>query len=216
MLRSTAHNDYKMKKLIATFCLAGSLGLLSCKHEVRTSTDVGSRPLSQEELIARGKYLTTIGACHDCHSPKIMTPEGPEPDTSRLLSGHPRNEQLPPLPRGEEWVSFSSNLTAFVGPWGVSYAANLTPHETGTGNWTFEQFKTAIRKGKYKGLEGGRDLLPPMPWTMYRTMTDEDLLAVFTFLKSIKPVDNLVPSPLSPNQLTTANTIAKKIISKQR
>lgn len=199
-----------MKKLIVMLCLAGSFGFFSCKHEVKTRTSKDSPLLSREELITRGKYLTTIGACHDCHSPKIMTPHGPELDTTRLLSGHPRNEQLPPLPKGGEWVSFSANLTAFVGPWGVSYAANLTPHETGTGNWTFEQFKTAIRKGKYKGLEGGRDLLPPMPWTMYRSMTDDDLLAVFTFLKSIKAVNNLVPSPVSHDQLVTANTIAGK------
>ncbi len=157
--------------------------------------------LSQEELIKRGQYLTTIGACHDCHSPKIMTPQGPEPDPSRLLSGHPQGTKIPTIKGNEDWILFSQDLTAFVGPWGVSYAANLTPDDTGTGNWTFEQFKTALRKGKYKGLENGRDLLPPMPWQMYRNFTDEDMLAIFTYLRSLPKVNNLVPYPVSPDKL---------------
>ena len=96
---------------------------------------------------------------------------------------------------------FNMNLTAFVGPWGLSYAANLTPDDTGIGAWTFENFLTAIRKGKYKGLEGSRDLLPPMPWQMYRNMTDDDLKAVFTYLKSLPPISNIVPAPKSPTDI---------------
>ncbi len=157
--------------------------------------------LSQEALIKRGQYLTTIGACHDCHSPKIMTPQGPEPDPSRLLSGHPQNEKIPTIKGNEDWILFSQGLTAFVGPWGVSYAANLTPDDTGTGNWTFEQFQTALRKGKYKGLENGRDLLPPMPWQMYRNFTDEDMMAIFTYLRSLPKVNNLVPHPITHDKL---------------
>lgn len=176
------------------------LFLISCSQGT-TETDQTVPELSQEELIKRGMYLTTIGACHDCHSPKIMTPLGPEPDPNRLLSGHPMGEKIPPTTIQEDWILFSANLTAFVGPWGVSYAANLTPDDTGIGNWSFEQFKTAIRKGKYKGLEGSRDLLPPMPWQMYRNFTDDDLKAVFTYLKSLKPINNLVPAPIAPNDM---------------
>jgi mono/diheme cytochrome c family protein len=136
------------------------LALASCKQ----ASGPAAPALSQQELIKRGEYLMTIGACHDCHSPKIMTPEGPMPDPTRLLSGHPKDEKIAAIEGQENWILFSENLTAFVGPWGVSFSANLTPDDTGTGNWTFEQFKTALRKGKYKGLETGRDLLPPMPW----------------------------------------------------
>ncbi|HEU5290915.1 MAG TPA: diheme cytochrome c-553 [Cyclobacteriaceae bacterium] len=160
--------------------------------------------LSQEELIKRGLYLTTIGACNDCHSPKVMTPHGPEIDSDRLLSGHPMNEEIPEIRDNKDWILFSPGLTAFVGEWGVSYAANLTPDDTGTGNWTFEQFKTAIRKGKYKGMEGSRDLLPPMPWVMYKNFTDEDLKAIFTYLRSIKPVHNIVPAPIAPEDLVAS------------
>ncbi len=158
---------------------------------------------SQEALIKRGKYLMVTSACHDCHSPKVMTPQGPVIDSARLLSGHPKENPVPKIILSNDWIMFNNELTAFVGPWGLSFAANLTPHDTGTGTWSFEQFKTAIRKGKFKGLEGSRSLLPPMPWEMYRSFTDEDLLAIFTYLKSIKPVDNLVPYPIAPNDLVS-------------
>jgi len=174
--------------------------LIACDSQKENKLTGATQPeLSQQELIKRGKYLVTIGACHDCHSPK--TADGLELDTTRLLSGHPKNEKLPPIVSSKDWVMFGMGLTSFVGPWGVSFSANLTPHETGTGNWTFEQFKTAIRKGKYKGLEGTRDLLPPMPWQMYKSMTDDDLKAVFSYLQSLPPIDNLVPTPISPNEL---------------
>ena len=191
-------------KILSALMLAGSIALTNCSRPAKQEEPQPKKQvLSQEQLVARGKYLTTIGGCNDCHSPKIMTPAGPEPDPTRLLSGHPQNEKLSKIIKTNDWLLFNNTLTAFVGPWGVSYAANLTPDDTGIGNWKFEQFLTAIRKGKYKGLEGGRPLLPPMPWQMYRTMTDEDLLAVFTYLKSLPPVDNLVPSPISPDNLIT-------------
>jgi hypothetical protein len=191
-------------KILSALIMTIALAFSGCSRPVEQDVPVQKQAeLSKEQLVARGKYLTTIGGCNDCHSPKIMTPTGPEPDTARLLSGHPQNESLSPIIKTNDWMLFNNSLTAFVGPWGLSYAANLTPDETGIGNWKFEQFVTAIRKGKYKGLEGGRPLLPPMPWQMYRAMTDEDLLAVFTYLKSLPPVDNLVPAPISPDNLIT-------------
>lgn len=185
-----------MKTLI--YLMISIMVFVACKPANEPSAKV---ELSQEALIKRGQYLTTIGACHDCHSPKIMTPQGPEPDPLRLLSGHPQNEKIPTIKGNEDWILFSQGLTAFVGPWGVTYSANLTPDDTGTGNWTFEQFQTALRKGKYKGLENGRDLLPPMPWQMYRNFTDEDLMAIFTYLQSLPKVNNLVPYPIAPDKL---------------
>lgn len=81
---------------------------------------------------------------------------------------------------------------------GGSFAANITSAETGIGNWTKEQFFGAIRKGKYKGLEGSRPLLPPMPWQVYRNMTDTDLNAIFAYLQTTKPIENIVPAPIAP------------------
>ena len=144
----------------------------------------------------------TIG-CGDCHSPKIMTDRGPVPDTTRELSGHPADQPLPPVDKShlKTWVLFNPIFTASVGPWGVSYAANLTSDESGIGNWTEEQWLTAIRKGKYKGMESNRDLLPPMPWPNFAKMNDDDLKAIFVYLKSTKPVKNVVPPARSLDQL---------------
>ncbi|HEY5744850.1 MAG TPA: c-type cytochrome [Chryseolinea sp.] len=202
------------KSLIAASLLTASV-FMGCQPE-RKQTAAASdeyeiadtpKPVpvpTKDELIQRGKYLVTVGGCNDCHSPKVMTDHGPAPDPTLLLSGHQRKEKLPPMGKNagkNGWVLFSMNTTAFVGPWGLSYAANLTPDDTGIGAWSFENFLTAIRKGKSKGQEGNRDLLPPMPWPMYANMTDEDLLAVFTYLKSIPPVENLVPTPVPPTEL---------------
>lgn len=184
--------------LIGTLTLACSTKQKNIEEYPEFNEPAGTEILSEAELIKRGSYLVTIAGCNDCHSPKIMTPHGPEPDPSRLMSGHPDDGAPPPAMGSNGWLLFSPGLTAFVGPWGVSYAANLTPDDSGIGAWTFENFKTAIRKGKLKGLEGSRDLLPPMPWQMYRNMSDEDLNSVFHYLKSLPPVKNLVPAPKAP------------------
>lgn len=170
------------------------------KTEVKVVPD-----MSREQLLQRGAYLVNTSACHDCHSPKVMTPLGPEPDPERLLSGYPSDKPMPTIKTEtlNDWVLFNQDLTSAVGPWGVSFAANITADETGIGNWTEEQFLTALKKGKYKGLEGSRSLLPPMPWQVYRNMNDTDLKAIFAYLKSTKPVRNIVPSPVSPDQIGT-------------
>ena len=145
--------------------------------------------------VARGKYLVTIGGCNDCHTPLKMGPNGPEPDMSRMLSGHPADVTLPaapPLQGG--WLSVST-MTAWSGPWGTSYTRNLTPDkETGLGAWTEQQFMDTIRNGRHQGR--GRQLLPPMPWQNYAQMTDPDLKAVFAYLRSIPPISNKVPDPV--------------------
>lgn len=192
-----------MKQNLIIVAVAVLLAACNTGNEKKNVPESGMSTVKDStEMIKRGGYLVTIGACHDCHSPKVMTPEGPRIDTSRLLSGHPSEQPVPDIPQNaRQWVLFDMGLTTFVGPWGVSFAANLTPDDTGIGNWTFEQFETAIRRGKSKGLETNREILPPMPWEMYKHLTDEDLRAIFVYLKSIKPVDNAVPAPIPPNRL---------------
>ncbi len=148
-------------------------------------------------LVERGKYLVTIMSCNDCHSPKKFGPQGPQPDPDRLLSGHPSDLLLPKVDttRIGPWVWFNDQNTAFVGPWGASFAANLTPDPTGTGTWSEGQFRKAMREGKYKGLDKGRPLLPPMPWPSYTQLTDADLKAIFAYLRTVKPIRNIPPPP---------------------
>ena len=96
---------------------------------------------------------------------------------------------------------FYPDLTAAAGPWGVSFAANLTPDETGIGNWTEDQFRKALTEGKLKGIDGGRQLLPPMPWTNYKALTNDEVHAIFFYLKSLKPIRNIVPMPITPDKM---------------
>lgn len=174
---------------------------ISCnkKNNETTSEDLVPATVALDTL-ARGKYLVDTNGCHDCHSPKRMTEKGLELIPDRILSGHPADEPLAPydIETAKSYVLFTPGLTAAIGPWGTSFAANLTPDDTGIGTWTNDQFFTAIRKGLYKGLEGSRPLLPPMPWEHYANFTDEDLSCIFVYLKNLDPVENIVPAPIPP------------------
>jgi mono/diheme cytochrome c family protein len=158
--------------------------------------------------IARGKYLVTTGGCNDCHTPWHLGPSGPEPDMSRMLSGHPESLVIeqPPAPPSDPWESSATHThTAHSGPWGVSFTANLTPDpETGLGKWTLATFTQTIRTGRHLGR--GRKILPPMPIPMYRNFNDEDMAAIFAYLQSIPPVKNRVPEPLPPASSPTPAT----------
>jgi len=144
--------------------------------------------------VDRGKYLVTSIGCDDCHTPFKMGANGPEPDMSRRLSGHPEDMKLPPPPKPQgPWLrAFAATNTAWAGPWGISYTANLTPDQnTGLGVWTEEMFVAAIRDGKHMGK--GRPILPPMPWQAFRNFSDDDLKAIFAFLRTLTPITNHVP-----------------------
>jgi len=150
--------------------------------------------------VERGRYLVSVLACNDCHTPKKMTDKGPVLDESRLLSGHPESAKLPPppaLPAGPWNVVASWDLTAWSGPWGISYPMNLTPDEhTGIGSWSEETLIKAIRTGKHMGVS--REILPPMPWEVYRNLSDEDLKAVHAYLRTIPAIKNQIPDPVPP------------------
>ena len=163
---------------------------------------------STADKIARGKYLVTTSGCNDCHTPWKMGERGPEPDMSRMLSGHPETFALPPAPpaQGPWIVAAAATNTAWAGPWGVSFTANLTPDpETGLGKWTQRNFTETIRTGRHMGR--GRQILPPMPIPMYKNFTDADLEAIFSFLQSIPAVKNRVPEPLPPAVPVAAKTL---------
>jgi mono/diheme cytochrome c family protein len=150
--------------------------------------------------VQRGEYLVTVGGCNDCHTPLKMGPNGPEPDMSRMLSGHPESFPVsePAKNSSEQWMMTSNATgTAYSGPWGVSFTANLTPDEnTGLGIWTEDMFIKALRTGRHMGAS--RQILPPMPWANYGKMNDDDLKAVYAYLRTIPAVHNRVPDPLPP------------------
>jgi len=150
------------------------------------------------DRIERGRYLVQTTGCADCHTPLKPGPRGPEPDAARSLAGHPEDLVMPPLPvlpAGPWQVLSSATNTAWAGPWGVSFTANLTPDpETGLGRWREQDFVQTLRTGRHLGR--GRPLLPPM--AAYGQMAEADLKAMFAYLRTLPPVRNRVPAPLPP------------------
>lgn len=182
--------------IISVFCVL-LLIQVGCTQEVKNKT------LTNEEMVALGKYIVSTSGCDDCHTPKIFTERGPIFDTTRSLSGYPGGE-IPSLDVNmigpEKWIATDKHLGMWVGPWGVSYSANLTPDTaTGIGVVTEEMFLKTLKEGKLKGMM--RPLLPPMPWQVYGMKTDQDIKAIYAYLRTIKPIHNVVPQPVPPDKL---------------
>ncbi len=190
-----------MKNRLLPLFAATVLVLTSCTKNV--AVDDEKKPMAvrdSAEMVEYGKYLVTITGCNDCHTPKKMGARGPELVMEQLLSGYQANRPVAQFNEEKAMQGFAQmneDMTAAAGPWGISFAANLTPHESGIGNWTFEQFKKALTQGKAKGMDNGRMLLPPMPWFNYAEMKDDDVRAIYLYLQSVKPVDNTPPPPVA-------------------
>jgi len=175
-----------------------TLTLLALGASAAVAADGAAKP--DPAKVERGKMLVTFGGCNDCHTPFKMGEHGPEPDMTRMLSGHPQQMVMPPaptLPAGPWIGSIGATFTAWAGPWGTSFTANLTPDaDTGLGKWSEADFIATVRNGRHLGR--GRELLPPMPWQNVASLSDDDVKAVFAYLQSIPPVKNRVPDPIPP------------------
>lgn len=200
-----------MKRTMVLFIAATGIAMaISCntgkkeeagKEEKTASTQPAA--MTPEQMVERGEYLVNSMACEDCHTPKLLGPNGPTPDMERRFGGHPADIKLAPVDLAvlKDYVLFNQHNTAVIGPWGASFAANISSDPTGIGNWQEENFITAIREGKNKGMMNGRTLLPPMPWQYFKNLNDDDLKAIFAYLKTTKPVSNLVPAPIPLDEL---------------
>ena len=188
-----------MRKTVLNLTVIAAITLvvfIACKDSA--ASEEKSTVITKEQMVKRGAYLVNTIGCDDCHSPKRMGANGPEIIPELRLSGYPSERPITKADTNvvkKGWMLFADDLTTAVGPWGQSFAANLTSDVTGTGNWKETQFIKAIREGKYKGLDNTRPLLMPMPWFVYRNLTDDDLKSIFAFLQTTKPVNNVVPSP---------------------
>jgi mono/diheme cytochrome c family protein len=188
---------FQHRVLLGAACLLTTFAIAACKPPASPAA------APARTAVERGKMLVIGGACHDCHTPKKLGPKGPEPDMDRMLSGHPENIAVTapykPAP-GNAWAyGVSEDLTAWSGPWGVSFPANLTPDPlTGlrSGVWTEALFIKALRTGKHMGT--ARDILPPMPWNFYGQLSNDDLKAIWAYLGTIPPIRNHVPDPIPP------------------
>ena len=180
-------------------CLPITFAVAACNQP--TAAPPAAAPT--QTAVERGKMLVIGGVCHDCHTPKKFGPKGPEPDMDRMLSGHPEDIKIAapykPAP-GSLWtIATTDHLTAWSGPWGVSFPANLTPDTlTGlrSGVWTEELFIKALRTGRHMGT--ARDILPPMPWPFIGQLSDDDLKAIWAYLGTIPAMNNHVPEPIPP------------------
>lgn len=200
----TERGSIRRTRALAFLALLAACASIGCQSRIRADQEGAA---AGQDLVARGKYLVTVGVCNDCHTPWTVGPQGSAPDTTRLLQGHPQELVMDPAPVPLGWGMVAApTMTAFLGPWGTSFTANLTPDPSGLGNITEAQFKQAMRTGKHFG--GGRDVLPPMPWPNYAHWTDEDFSAVWAYLQSIPPIQNVVPDPLPPFRGAPADTAA--------
>ena len=175
-----------------------AVGLLTCATLSAAAFAEGR----DAALIKRGALLVSVGDCVTCHTPFKMGANGPEKDIAKGLSGHPETLKLTPPPRLDaEWNwAGSATMTAFVGPWGITYAANLTPdRETGMGTWKEKDFIQAMRTGKHLGV--ARPILPPMPWQALSGLPEKDLRAIYAYLMSLPAVKNRVPDPVPADVL---------------
>jgi hypothetical protein len=218
VLRISPVSNFTMLKrslllLSASLMLAGALA--ACKAKVSTDmhSDTGTTNVAVSNNgttaptmtpVERGKYLVTVGGCNDCHTPwKPDGHGGAEPDMSKMLSGSPAAMVVKAPKLDMPWmVGATATMTAWSGPWGVSYSANLTPDSTGLGKWDEATFLLALKNGKHIGT--GRPIMPPMPWQGFRMMTDDDLKSIFAFLKTIPAISNTPPAYQPPAGAPTA------------
>lgn len=199
----------KLKHSISFFLFIALLAIaVSCGQQPATVTTAEAATTATpvkfngfESQAKWGEHLVNIGGCNDCHTPKKMGPHGPENDSSLLLSGHPAKMPIPDIDRKTaeaKGMAITNAETAWVGPWGVTFAVNLTPDATGLASWTEEQWMKCVKQGKWMGLDNTRPILPPMPVTSLINMTDDEAKAVFAYLKTIKPIHNEVPAYMPP------------------
>ena len=203
-----------LKSLLAVFVTALYIGCDSAVKDAKSPADQNkeisnTRQMEKEELVAKGEYLVMIGGCNDCHTPKIFNEQGMHFDSSRMLSGHPSGApsfsvQPAALQPTGGYAQMNSGLTSWAGPWGISFTANLTPDSaTGIGAWSEQTFIKALRTGKHLGQENGRDILPPMPWFNLAKAKEEDLSAIYHYIRSLPAINNKVPAPIPPNMVQT-------------
>ncbi len=171
--------------VVAATTAVATLPLLARQPPASPYPPASPRAMGAPGTPARGRQLVELGGCHDCHTPKL---ENGVLDLSHELSGHPTNAPLAPAVIGG--VSANMLLTSWRGPWGMTLARNLTPDkETGLGAWTQADFRKTIRTGVNPK---GEVLRPPMPIATLQNLPDQDLNAIWAYLRTVKPIHNAV------------------------
>lgn len=144
----------------------------------------GTYSPQNRDLVARGEYMVELLGCGACHTNGALVGD---PDFDRPLAGS-RTGLAYTDPLGEKHP-------------GIIYPSNITPDdETGVGAWTDEQIANAIRAGI--GRHGSRRIAW-MPWQGYARISDDDVDAIVSYLRTIKPVRHQVPEEVAPGKRAT-------------
>ena len=142
------------------------------RYLIRNAPEPLTQPVPQldsSDRVAWGNYLVTIGGCEDCHTPQDA--------------------------HGQEIAAMNfSGGSVLEDPGAKAAAANLTPDATGISYYDETMFLKAMRTG----YVGARKLSPVMPFAFYGNMTDDDLKAIFAYLRTVKPVKHRVDNSLPP------------------
>jgi mono/diheme cytochrome c family protein len=123
------------------------------------------------QQVQQGWYLVRIAQCNDCHTPED------------------------PLGQGIPSLMFGGGFR-LAGPWGDVVTPNITLHPSGISHYDENMFIKTIRTGYASG--GVRELNPLMPYSYFRNMTDDDLKAIFAYLRTVKPVNHNVDNSEPP------------------
>jgi mono/diheme cytochrome c family protein len=143
------------------------------KYLMRSTPEPITEPVLEPDLsdqVKRGEFLVRMASCGDCHTLQVQ---------GQVKPG----------------FEFAGGLV-FNRPQGAVMAANITPDPSGISYYDEALFVEAIRTGKVRA----RSLDSTMPWIFYREMTDDDLKAIFAYLRTIKPVKHTVDNSEQPTQ----------------
>jgi mono/diheme cytochrome c family protein len=177
-----------MKSRYLIFLACGALTCLGAACAFNSAQETIPADWEQTSYVERGNYLVNyLGHCAGCHTP--LAPNG-ESDMSLYLSGVPAKYAGTKVGRPQ--------VAGFPGPRGARfYAANLTPDpETGLGRWSEEQFVRTFKHGVRP--DGTKYATSPMEWNIYANMKEEDVRAIYRYLRTIKAIPNKVPANIPP------------------
>ena len=174
-------------RILKIFSVAAlSLAIAACA--LNSTQETIPADWEQASYFERGNYLVNhLGDCIGCHTPRDANNQS---ENSLYLSGVPA--KYAGVKTGP------SSVAGFPGPRGARfYAKNLTPDpETGIGKWTEDQFVKTFKSGIKP--DGIKYALTPMEWNIYGNMKEEDVRAIYRYLRTIKPISNKVPANIPP------------------
>ena len=152
-----------MKKMTLTiagaFALLAGVGIASLH-----GLDPGAALRDRSAMIERGRYLTVIGSCNDCHTHGYAERAGDVPES--------------------DWLT--GDALGWQGPWGTTYPPNLRRLMAGLEEDAWLTYAKTVQ------------LRPPMPWYQLRAMTDDDLRAIYHFVRALGPAGAPAPAYLPP------------------